>query len=62
MYYIETKAICYHTNFGQFLGSHQTLGGGGGRYFRGFYLAVLNAVLIAEITINKYRITHIIHF
>jgi hypothetical protein len=31
-YYIETKAICCHTNFGQFLGSHQTLGGGG-RYF-----------------------------
>jgi hypothetical protein len=33
MYYIETKAICCRTSFGQFLGSYQTLGGGGGRYF-----------------------------
>jgi hypothetical protein len=26
MYYIETKAMCCHPHFGQFLGSHQTLG------------------------------------
>jgi hypothetical protein len=32
-YYIETKAICCHTQFGQFLGSYQTLKKGGGRYF-----------------------------
>jgi hypothetical protein len=51
-------AICCHTQFGQFLGSHQTLGGGGGRNFRGFYLAVFNAVLIARNYINKYRIIH----
>jgi hypothetical protein len=35
------------------------LGGGGGRYFYRFYLAVFNPVLIA---INKYRITHNLHF
>ncbi len=35
--------------------------GGGGRYFWRLYLAVFNAVLIAETTINKYRIIHIIH-
>jgi hypothetical protein len=54
-YYIEIKAIYCHTNFGQFLGSHQTLKGGG-RYFCRFYLAVFNAVSIARATINKYRI------
>jgi hypothetical protein len=49
MDFLETKAICCLTQFGQFLGSHQTLGGGvGGRYLCGFYLAVLNAVLIAR--------------
>jgi hypothetical protein len=47
-----------HTHFGQFLGSHQALGGGGGRYFCRFYLAVLNAVLIARITSNKHRTTY----
>ncbi len=56
MYYIETKAICCHPHFGQFLGSHQTLGGGGGRYFRRFYLAAFNAVLIARTTMTKYII------
>jgi hypothetical protein len=25
MYFIETKAMCCHPHFGQFLGSHQTL-------------------------------------
>jgi hypothetical protein len=62
MYYIETKATCCHTDFGQFLGSHQTLGEGGGRYFCRFYLAVFNAVLIARTTINTYRIIHNMHF
>ncbi len=40
------------------LGSHQTLGGGGGRYFCRFFFAVFNAVLIARPTITKYRIIH----
>jgi hypothetical protein len=62
MYYLETKAICFHTNFGQFLASHQNLGGGGGRYFLRFYLAVFNSVLIGETAINKYRIIHNLHF
>jgi hypothetical protein len=62
MYYIETKAICCHTKFGQFLGSQQTLRGGGGRYFRGFYLVVFNAVLIARTNINKFRIIQNLHF
>jgi hypothetical protein len=62
MYYIETKAICCHTQFGQFLGTHQTLGGGGSRYFCGFYLAIINAVLIARTNINKYRIIQNLHF
>ncbi len=53
MYYIEINAICCHINFDQFLGSQQTLGGGGGRSILRFYLAVFNAVLIAETTINK---------
>jgi hypothetical protein len=61
MYYIETKAICCHTQFGQFLGSHQTSGESGGRYFHGFYLAVFNAVLIARTNINKYRIIQNLH-
>jgi hypothetical protein len=60
MYYIETKAICCHTYFGQVLGSRQTLGGGGGRYLCRFYLAVFNVGLIARI--NKYIIIHILHF
>jgi hypothetical protein len=46
MYYIETKTICSHPHFGQFLGSHLTWRGGGGRYFCRFYLAVFNAVLL----------------
>jgi hypothetical protein len=58
MYYIETKAMCCHPHFGQFLGSHQTLGEGGGRYFCRFYLAVFNAVLIARTTNKKYGINH----
>ncbi len=58
MYCTETKAICCHPHFGLFLGSHQTLGGGGGRYFCRFYLAVFNAVLIDRTIINKYRIIH----
>jgi hypothetical protein len=62
MYYTETKAISCHTQFDQFLGSHQTLGGGGGRYFCGFYLAVFNAVLIARTNINKYKIIQSLHF
>jgi hypothetical protein len=62
MYYIETKAICCHTQFGQFLGSHQTSGGSGGGYFHGFYLAVFNAVLTARSNINKYRIIQNLHF
>jgi hypothetical protein len=56
MYYVETKAICCHTQFGQFLGSQQTFGGGGGRDFCGFYLAVFNAVLTARTNIKIYRI------
>jgi hypothetical protein len=62
MFYIETKAICCHTHFGQFLGSHQTLGGEGDRYFFIFYLPVFIAVLIAKTTINKYRRIHNLHF
>jgi hypothetical protein len=62
MYYIETKVVCCHTHFGQFLGSYQTLGRGGGRYFCRFYLTVFNAVLVARTTINKYRIIHNLHF
>jgi hypothetical protein len=62
MYYIETKAICCHTDFGQFLGSHQSLGGEGGRYFCRFYLAVVNVILIARTTFNKPRIMHNLHF
>jgi hypothetical protein len=58
MYFIETKAMCCHPHFGQFLGSHQTwreeeVGG-----FCRFYLAVVNAVLIARTTMNKHRIIH----
>jgi hypothetical protein len=62
MYYIETMEICCYTQFGQFLGSHQTMGGGGGRYFHRFYLAVFNAILIARTNINKYRIKQNLHF
>ncbi len=62
MYHIEIKTVCCHTHFGQFLGSHQTLGGGVGRYFCRFYLAVYNAVLITKTTINKYIIIHNLHF
>jgi hypothetical protein len=61
-YYLETKAICCHTHFGPFLDSHQTLGGGGDRYFFRFCLEVFNAVLIARTAINKYRIIHNLHF
>ncbi len=56
MYYIETTAICCHTHFGQFFGSHQTLGGGIGRHFCRFYLAVL--MQYSRTTIDKYRIIH----
>jgi hypothetical protein len=49
MYYLETKAVCCHTHFVQFLGPHQTLGGGGGRYFCRFYLTIF----YARTTINK---------
>jgi hypothetical protein len=55
MYYIVTKAICCHPYFGQFLGSYQTLGGGG-IYFCRFYLAAFNAVLIARTIMTKYII------
>jgi hypothetical protein len=58
MYYLETKEICCHTHFGQFLDSHQTLGGEGGRYFCRFYLAIFNT----RTTINKYRIIYNLHF
>jgi hypothetical protein len=49
MYNKETKAICYHTHFGQFLDSHQPLGGGGGRYFLEILSFSFNAVLIASV-------------
>jgi hypothetical protein len=62
MYNIETKAICCHSHFGQFLGSLQTLGGGGGGYFCRFYLAVFTAVFIARTTVNKHRIMHNLYF
>jgi hypothetical protein len=62
MYYIETKAICCHIHFGQFLDSHQTLGGGGDRYFCRFYLAVFNAELIARTISIKHIIMHKLHF
>ncbi len=62
MYNIETKAICCHSHFGQFLRSLQTLGGGGGRYFCRFYLAVFNAVLIARTTAKTHRIIHNLYF
>jgi hypothetical protein len=62
MYYLETKAICCHTHFGQFLCSHQTLGGGGDRYFCRFYVEVFNAVLSARTAVNKDRIIHNLHF
>jgi hypothetical protein len=58
MYYMETKAICCHTHFGQFLGSRQKIGGREEKYFCRFYLAVL----IARNSINKYRIIYNLHF
>ncbi len=58
MYYVETTAICCHTHFGQFLGSHQTLGEGGDRCFCRFYLAICNA----RTSINKSRIIYNLHF
>jgi hypothetical protein len=48
--------------FDQFLGSHQALGGGGGRDFCGFYLAVFNAVLVARSDTNNSRIIQNLHF
>jgi hypothetical protein len=53
MYYIETKAICCHTHFGQFLGSHHALGGGGDSDFLIFYLAVFNSVLITRTNLTN---------
>jgi hypothetical protein len=61
MYYVETKAICCHTDFGQFLGSHQTLEGEGGGYFCRFYLAVVKVILELLLTNPEKCTTYIFH-
>ncbi len=54
MYNIKGKAICSLPHIGQFPDLHQTLWFGVGGYFCRFHLTILNVILMAISTNNKY--------
>jgi hypothetical protein len=61
MYYIETKAICFHPHQGNFL-VHIRLWGvgvGEGKYFFRFYLAVFNAPAIIH-NLHSFYLKHFV--
>ncbi len=58
MYYIETKAICCHQQFGQFLGLHQTGGVGVGIFVDSIFI-IFTSVLLTKIeTVIMYNNLH----